>query len=71
MVKRTHVESRLLFPRGYDPRYCLLTCLLLLRDRKGLGPTPPPSHPRHWDTPTAAARATRGRLPSVNYLTPP
>ena len=46
LVKRTHVESLLLLPRGYDLRYCLLTCLLLLRDRNGLGlpPPPPASH---------------------------
>ena len=34
LVKRTHVESQILLPRGYDPRYCLLTCLLLLRGRR-------------------------------------
>ena len=28
MVKRTHVESLILLPRGYDPRYCLPTALL-------------------------------------------
>ena len=28
MVKRTHVESLLLLPRGYDPRYCCPTALL-------------------------------------------
>ena len=33
LVKRTHVESQILLPRGYDPRYCLLTCLLLLSGR--------------------------------------
>ena len=64
VVKRTHVESMLLLPRGYDLLYCLLTCLLLLRDRNGVGlPLPPNPQP---DTapggPTAAARATRGRL---------
>ena len=41
MVKRTDVESLLLLPRVYDPRYCLLTCLLLLRDRNRLGLPPP------------------------------
>ena len=43
VVKRTHVESLLLLPRGYDLRYCLLTCLLLLRDRNGVGLPPPPT----------------------------
>ena len=65
VVKRTHVESLLLFPRGYDLRYCLLTCLLLLRERNGVGlppPPQPPSRPRRRGTPTAAARATRGGL---------
>ena len=68
MVRRTHVEFLLLLPRGYDLRYCLLPCLLLLRDRNGLGLPPPPRQPRHRGTPTAAARATRGRLlVSVRY----
>ena len=40
---RGHVESLLLLPRGYDLRYCLLTCLLLLRDRNGVGLPPPPN----------------------------
>ena len=39
LVKRTHVESQILLPRGYDPRYCLLTCLLLLGDSE---------HPLGW-----------------------
>ena len=34
LVKRTHVESLILLLRGYDLRYCLLTCLLLLRGRR-------------------------------------
>ena len=42
VVKRTHLESLLLLPQGYDLRYCLLTCLLLLRDRNGVGLLPPP-----------------------------
>ena len=50
MVKRTHVESLLLLPRGYDLRYCLFTCLLLLRDRNGVG-LPPPPNPQAGTTP--------------------
>ena len=44
LVKRTHVESQILLPRGYDPRYCLITCLLLLGDSEhplGWAPRPP------------------------------
>ena len=45
MGNRTHVESLLLLPRSYDLRCFVLTCLLLLRVRKGLGPPPPPPPP--------------------------
>ena len=34
LVQRTHIESQILLPRGNHPRYCLLTCLLLLRGRR-------------------------------------
>ena len=77
MVKRTHVESLLLLPRGYDPRYCLLTRLLLLRDRNGLGPTPPqpstaPGDPHCGRKGYAWASPLRELFdPSVNFLTPP
>ena len=54
MVKKTQFESLLLLPQGYDLRYCLLTCLLLLRDRKELGPPPP-------QPPTAPEGARCGR----------
>ena len=43
MVKRTYLESLLLLPRGYGLRYCLLTCLLLLRDSNKVGLPPPPN----------------------------
>ena len=59
MVKRTHVESPLLVPWGYDPRYCLLTCLLLLRDRKGLRPTPPPLATHGTETPPQRPQGLR------------
>ena len=48
MIKKTHVESLLLLPRGYDLRYCLLTCLLLLRE---WGRTTPPPHPQAGTAP--------------------